>query len=113
MNTPSQTCSDAACAATSVTTRPAFTSHEDESGVHLSVALPGVLKDDLKFSVHDGVLQIDAERRDVTPTVRYRLSARLASRLDGSRISAKLDLGVLEATLPLKEEAQPRSIPVE
>lgn len=112
MNLSAQTCSDSACAASSVTTRPAFTSREDAEGVHLSVALPGVLKDDLKLSVHDGVLQLDAERRDLTPPVRYRFSARLATRLDGGKISAKLESGVLEATLPLKEEAQPRSIPV-
>lgn len=92
--------------------RPALHSHEDEAGVNLEVALPGVLKDDLKFSVLNGTLQIEAERRDVTPSVRYRLTARLASRLDGSRITAKLDNGVLSAHVPLREEALPKSIPV-
>lgn len=92
--------------------RPAISSRETDDGVHLHVALPGVRKEDLKLTVHQGQLTIEAERAGVTPGLRYSVTVKLADRLDGDRIQATLEDGVLDARLPLKEEAKPREIPI-
>lgn len=94
-----------------------------ENGVHLKVALPGVRKEDLKLSIHESNLQIQAPRHDRIPeswkthrdgggTIRYELNARLTNRLDGSKVEASLEDGVLSLHLPLREDAKPREIRV-
>jgi HSP20 family protein len=95
---------------TAVSLRPALHTREDESGVHLSVALPGVRKEDLKLTVQEGVLTLEAPRANASTA--YRLSTRLSRRLAADRIEARLENGVLEALIPLSEDAQPRSIQV-
>lgn len=103
--------------------RPLVTSHEDESGVRLQLALPGVHKEDLRISLHESNLQIVAPRRDEVPenckthrngggSLRYELNARLTNRLDGSKIDAALEDGVLTLRIPLREEAKPREIQI-
>jgi HSP20 family protein len=89
--------------------RPAVSSRNEESGVRLDIALPGVRKEALKLKFHEGVLALEASRSDV-PSVRYVLSVKLAERLDGSRISAALEDGVLKVFAPLREEAKPREV---
>jgi HSP20 family protein len=96
-----------------VDTLPAFSTHDEETGTRLQVALPGVKKEDLKLTFLDGTLRLEAIRPDAKAPLRYRLSARLASRLDGHAVSANLEHGVLEVRVPLKAEAQPRSIAVQ
>jgi HSP20 family protein len=101
--------------------RPLVTSHEDELGVRLQLALPGVRKEDLRISLHESNLQITAPRRDEVPDgyktlrngggpIRFELNARLTNRLDGSKIEAALEDGVLTLRIPLREEAKPREI---
>jgi HSP20 family protein len=103
--------------------RPQVSTREDENGVHLQVALPGVRKDDLKLTIHESNLQIRAARhvdvpenwkahRDLGGRIHYELNARLTDRLDGSRVSATLEDGVLSLFLPLREEAKPREIQI-
>jgi HSP20 family protein len=96
-----------------VDTPPVFSTRDDEAGTRLHVALPGVKKEDLKLTFHDGALHLEAIRPNAKTPLRYRLSARLASRLDGNAVSANLEHGVLEVHVPLKAEAQPRSIAIQ
>lgn len=91
--------------------RPAVSSREEESGVHLDIALPGVCKEALKLTVHEGLLKLEADRSDA-PSIRYALSVKLAERLDGGRVTAALENGVLKAFVPLREEAKPREIAI-
>lgn len=103
--------------------RPFFRTREDENGVTLHVALPGVTRDDLKLTLHEDNLKIEALRTDAIPeswrthrdngvTRRYGLNIRLTQKFDGSRTSATLDAGVLTLQVPVREEAKPRQIPV-
>ena len=96
-----------------VETSPVYSTRDDETGTRLHVALPGVKKEDLKLTFQDGALRLEAIRSDAKTPVRYRLSARLAPRLDGDAVSANLEHGVLEVRVPLKAEAQPRSIAIQ
>lgn len=101
--------------------QPAFTSSEDESGIHLQVALPGVKKEDLKLTVKDGLFRIDAARDNRVPedwktyaaqsdSVNYQLTARLSAKYDGANAKASLENGVLSLDIPVREEAKPREI---
>lgn len=105
------------------TYRPQFRSHEDENGATLLVALPGVRKEDLKLTLLESSLRIEAKRSDVVPDSwktsrdsgavrRYSLDIRLTSRLDGTKTTAALDSGVLTLHVPVREEAKPRQIAV-
>ncbi len=103
--------------------QPRFTTREDENGVTLHIALPAVAKDDLKLTLLESNLRIEAKRSDAvpenwttlraTPTPeRYRLDVRLTPRHDASQAKATLDAGVLTLRVPIREEAKPRSIQV-
>ncbi len=103
--------------------QPAYTTREDETGAHLQVALPGVRKEDVKLTLKQGVLQIEAFRANNVPedwkshssspeTISYQLNVRLTNRLDGANVKASLENGVLAVDVPIREEAKPREISV-
>ena len=110
-------------AARPVTLLPAVDIIEDSSGVTLWADLPGVTRDKLQVSVHDGSLHIEAEAVVPTPTglrvqhaeMRQPHFARafaLSPDLDATQIGAQLQDGVLKLTIPRREEARPRRITV-
>ena len=121
MNTNSQT---ATPEADQLTQPPRFETHEDENGVKLHVALPGVRKEDLKLTLHESQLSIEATRSDHVPenwkthrdsnaSSRYGLNVRLTNRLDGRQTTASFENGVLTLQVPVSEEAKPRQIQVD
>jgi HSP20 family protein len=103
--------------------RPQYRVTENDQGTQVQIALPGVKRDDLKLTLLQGSLQIEARRDqetpqdwkthgEVRPITHYGLSLRLASRLDGTQTTAALDAGILTLQVPLREEAKPRQIHV-
>ena len=102
---------------------PAFDLYE--SGDHfVAVAeLPGMRKEDIDISLHDGALTISGERKRVSNngetaqrTERYigafRRSIALPTRVDPNKVSATYQDGILKVTLPKAEEAKPKQIQV-
>lgn len=96
---------------------------EDASGVTLWADLPGVTRDKLDVSVHDGNLRIEAEAVVPMPSglrvqhaeIRQPHFARafsLSPDLDATKIEANLQDGVLRLTIPRREEARPRRIAI-
>jgi HSP20 family protein len=96
-----------------------------ESGDHFVavVELPGMSKEAIDISLHDGTLTISGERKrennnDETAqrTERYvgtfRRSIALPTRVDPSRVTATYQDGILKVTLPKAEEAKPKQIQV-
>jgi len=96
-----------------------------ESGDHLVavVELPGMRKEDIDISLHDGTLTISGERKresnngeTAQRTERYvgtfRRSISLPTRVDPSKVSATYQDGILKVTLPKAEEAKPKQIQV-
>ncbi len=96
-----------------------------ESGDHLIavVELPGMRKEDIDISLHDGTLTISGERKresnngeKAQRTERYvgtfRRSIALPTRVDASKVNATYQDGILKVTLPKAEEAKPKQIPV-
>jgi HSP20 family protein len=106
-----------------ITTRPRFTTSEDENGVALHIALPAVPKDNLKLTLLESNLKVEARRAEAIPEAwrthrdngvagRYELDIHLARRFDGTKASATLESGVLTLRVPVREDAKPRLIEV-
>ena len=106
------------------TWRPSADIAEDNQALMLTLDLPGVEKDQISISVDDGVLTVNGERASekteesggVVRTERWQgkisRSFRLPRTVDAEKITANLKSGVLTLTVPKKEEAKPRQIPV-
>jgi len=88
------------------------------------VELPGMRKDVIDISLHDGTLIISGERKresnnngeTAQRTERYvgtfRRSIALPARVDSSKVTATYQDGILKVTLPKAEEAKPKQIQV-
>jgi HSP20 family protein len=98
---------------------------ENESELRVAAELPGFEEKDLKVTLEEGVLTIEAERtsevkNEEAKEVRhvetfhgkYRRSLRLPSEVDADAIKATYRSGILTVTLPKAPAAQVRSIPV-
>lgn len=108
---------------TETATRPQYRVQKDENGATLQIALPGVRKEDVKLTLLESSLRIEATRGDAAPEEwkthrdtgniqRYGLDIRLASRLDGTKTTAVINAGILTLQVPLREESKPRQIAV-
>jgi HSP20 family protein len=99
--------------------------HENANSYTVTTTLPGVKADDVKVSLHDDVLTITGEIRqpetrkeDERVLLRERTygtftrSIRLPQPINAEQIEATFENGVLNLTLPKREEAQPRQIQV-
>lgn len=96
---------------------------ESDGTVRLSFDLPGVDPDHVDVKIEGQVLTISAERAsentdDVRWLWRERPSGthfrhvRLADRLDTEHIDCEFARGVLEISIPVREEAKPRKIAI-
>jgi HSP20 family protein len=87
----------------------------DESHV-LRVDLPGLHKEDIRLDLNDRTLTVTAEAPADRPfALQYRRAWTLGPEIDTAGISARLDLGVLELTLPkvAPAEREPRTIEIQ
>ena len=103
---------------------PALDLYESADHFEAVVELPGMRKEDIDISLHDGTLTISCERKrgkgsngeTAQRTERYvgafRRSVALPSRVDPSKVSATYQDGILKVTLPKTEEAKPKQIQV-
>jgi HSP20 family protein len=103
---------------------PALDAFEDKEKYTVSVELPGLKKEDIAVSVHDGVLTVSGERKTETDlkdgivhrTERYygkfTRSVSLPSTVRADKVSAAYKDGVLTVEVPKAEEARPKTIPV-
>jgi len=98
-------------------------SHQSSDNVIAVVELPGMRKEDIDISLHDGTLTISGERKresrggeKAERTERYvgafRRSITLPTRVDASKVSETYKDGILKVTLPKAEEAKPKQIQV-
>ena len=108
---------------TNKTWSPSVDVSETETEIIFTAEFPGFEKDEIDISVNEGRLSISGERpfTEEKDTKRHRVerwygkfyrSFQLPKSADAEKISANLKNGVLTVTLPKKEEAKPRQIPV-
>ena len=103
---------------------PALDLHQDKDHFFVHAELPGMKKEDVTLSLHDGVLTLSGERRHETaPTDkttlrnerffgRFERSITLPTPVDATRVSAAYENGILTVTLPKAEAAKPRQIEI-
>jgi HSP20 family protein len=103
---------------------PALDAYEDKDKYTVSVELPGMKKEDIAVSVHDGVLTVSGERKSekeskeglVHRTERYygkfTRSVSLPATVYADKVSAAYKDGVLTVEVPKAEEVRPKTIPV-
>ena len=87
---------------------------EDDHNYHVRIEIPGARKDEVAVRVEDGELHISYQRagEDNRAGISLTRSLRLPGPVSVDGISAKLENGILQVTLPRHEEAKPRFIPV-
>jgi HSP20 family protein len=107
-----------------VRTYPALDIAEHDNETVVVAEVPGVLKSDIKVSVHDGVLSISGVRkeralpehsswvRNEVGTGEFSRSLRLPHAVNSAAISAELTNGILRIVLPKAEEAKPKEISI-
>lgn len=103
---------------------PAVDLYQNKDSFTVKCELPGLKKEDINISLHDGSLTISGERKreekkqegEVYRTERYEgsfsRSLVLPSKVDAEKINATYKDGVLTVTLPKAEEAKPKQIHV-
>jgi HSP20 family molecular chaperone IbpA len=103
--------------------RPAYRVSETPDGWELTAVMPGVSKDHLEVTVEADTLVIHgkkgagvpadwkAHHREIYPGG-YELRVTLSDGVDGDRISATLEAGVLKLVLPKRESVKPRKIDI-
>ena len=100
---------------------PALDLYQNNDNLIAVVELPGMRKEDIEISLHDGMLTIGGERKSETRegdkaerTERYigkfRRSITLPTRVDANKVSATYKDGILTITLPKAEEVKPKQI---
>lgn len=102
--------------------RAAVSLWDNADRVFLEVELPGVSKDSIDLTVHNGILRISGERRTPEEDRNYWVNERLYGTfdrtislpddIDPDSIQAELVDGVLKIELAKKPEAQPKKIAV-
>jgi HSP20 family protein len=103
---------------------PATDIFEDAEGIKIALELPGLKPEDVKLTIENDSLTIRGEKKQVaeeqtTKVHRYERSYgafersfTLPNTVDGEKVAAKFDNGVLTVTLPKAERAKPREIQV-
>jgi HSP20 family protein len=104
---------------------PAIDLHENDHSYTVKAEIPGVKKEDIDITVHNGVLTINAESqyehedkegdrviRQERRYGKYVRSIRLGKDVDEEKVNAKYTDGILELELPKVEEVKPKKISV-
>lgn len=98
--------------------------HEDKDNVYVKAELPGMKKEDIELSLHDGCLSISGERKSETTHEgaevyraerffgRFQRTVTLPTLVANDKVKAQYKDGVLTVTLPKAEEAKPKHIDV-
>ncbi len=103
---------------------PALDLYQNNDNVVAVIELPGMRKEEIEISLHDGMLTISGERKresssngdNAERTERYigafRRSIALPTQVDANKVSATYRDGILTVTLPKAEEVKPKQIQV-
>ena len=105
-------------------TAPAMDIYTKDNKVVAEVQLGSFDKDDIDVSVHDGILEVRAEKSDKheekdnrkyllreSASSFYR-SVRLPKDVEEDKVDAQFDDGILKVTVPLKQKPEPKKIDI-
>jgi HSP20 family protein len=103
---------------------PAFDVYEDKDNVYVRAELPGMRKEDIEVSLHNGSLSVSGERKSEDKLKdadiyraerffgRFQRTITLPTPVAIDQIKAQYKDGILNVTLPKAEEAKPKHIDV-
>ena len=103
---------------------PAVDVFEDQDNVFVQAELPGMKKEAIEVSLHDGVLTLSGERKSEQPVAnaetyraerfvgQFQRSITLPSAVKGDEVKAQYKEGILTITLPKAEEAKRKQIEI-
>jgi HSP20 family protein len=103
---------------------PAVDLYEDKDNLVVRAEVPGMKKEDIEISLHDGYLTLSGERKQEQKYEsaeayrserflgRFQRTINLPCQVDADKIKATYTDGVLTVTLPKAEEAKPKQIQV-
>ena len=103
---------------------PVLDIYQDKENVVVKVELPGMKKEDIQISMHEGMLTITGERKIEEETGegetfrrerfygKFQRALTLAAPVAADKVKAAYKDGVLTVTLPKSEEAKPKQIDV-
>jgi len=106
-------------------TTPSLDVYEEKDSFVVKAELPGMKKEDIDVSLHDGALSISGERKGEEKQEnaeiyrserffgRFQRTVALPAAVDAGKITAQYKDGVLTVTLPKVEEAKPKQIDVQ
>lgn len=106
--------------------KPATNIFETENDFRLELQLPGFKKEDVQLNVHENILTVKVElpennengenelkyERREFGVYSFERKFKVPKTVDADNINARFENGILELTLPKKEEAKPKP-PVE
>jgi HSP20 family protein len=103
---------------------PALDVYDDKDNLVVTLEVPGMKKDDIEISLHDGMLTVSGERKDEREQTegqafrseryfgKFQRSLSLPTAVDGNKVKANYKDGILTIHLPKAEEAKPKQISV-
>ena len=103
---------------------PALEIYEDKDNIYVRAELPGMKKEEIELSLHDGSLSISGERKNEEKFKdaevyraerffgRFQRTVSLPTPVQADKVKAQYKDGILSVTLPKAEEAKPKHIDV-
>lgn len=101
---------------------PALDLYQTADDIVAVVELPGMKKEEIELSLHEGALTISGERKGSASddqnarterfVGKFRRSISLPTRVDANKVNASYKDGILTVTLPKAEEVKPKQIQV-
>lgn len=103
---------------------PALDLFEDKDDLYVRVELPGMKREDIELSLHEGSLSISGERKSEEKFKdsevyraerffgRFQRTVSLPTPVAAEKVKAHYQDGILTVTLPKAEEAKPKHIDV-
>ncbi len=103
---------------------PALDLYEEKDNLVVKVELPGMKREDIDVSLHEGSLSISGERKSEEKHQdadayrmerffgRFQRTVTLPTPVAGDKVKAQYKDGILTITLPKTEEAKPKRIDV-
>jgi len=101
---------------------PALDVYQDKDQFTVVAELPGLKKENIELALHNGVLTISGERKQEKKGEegcrnerffgRFQRSVTLPTSVDGNKVKATYQDGILKVVLPKAEEAKPKQIEV-
>ena len=103
---------------------PALDLYEDKDNLYVKVELPGMKREEIDVSLHEGSLSISGERKSEQKHEdaevyraerffgRFQRTVALPTPVAAEKVKAQYKDGILNITLPKTEEAKPKHIDV-